>query len=215
MLALTLLITGREALAIAHDQSTLPAQEIHARGRKALGTGGPPQGLPVPLPEIARQTLARHFEHPDLSLEDFAKKFPLPQNYHQRAGVFVTLSENGKTRACWGSIDPQFSDLVRATIYTTEACLRKEYRFALIKAYQWQSLKPQVTIIRSVDPLHSLEGQNPFRDGLMVRLGSRGAVILPGEASDSHYQLVQCKLKAGIPVSQPCQLYRITADVLH
>jgi hypothetical protein len=49
--------------------------------------------------------------------------------------------------------------------------------------------------------------------GLMVRAGGKAAVILPGEASDAYYQMVLCKLKAGIRPKQPCQMYRIKADV--
>lgn len=173
-------------------------------------------GKCVPLPEIVRQTLALHFDHePNVSLEDFAKRFSLPERYRQQKGLFVTLSKNGKTRACWGSIDPQFPDLVRSTIYTTRAALTKEYRYPPIKSYEWKLLKPQVTVVHSLQPIHNVSDQNAFRDGLMVRSGGKGAVILPGEAADAHYQLVQCKLKAGIPIDRPCQLYRITADVFH
>jgi AMMECR1 domain-containing protein len=110
-------------------------------------------------------------------------------------------------------MNPQYPNLVVGTVYTTESALSKEYRYKKIRANEWQLLKPQVTVVRSVEPIGSMAEQNPLMYGLMVRAGIRSAVILPGEAVDAHYQLVMCKLKAGIPSSQPCQLYRIKADV--
>ena len=169
----------------------------------------------ISLPDVVRKTMALHFGQSDKykSLDELAHSFDITKNYRRPAGIFVTLSRKGKTRACWGSINPQYADLVTGTIYTTEAALSKEYRFKKIKFDEWQLLKPQVTIVKEVQPIQSMSDQNPMQFGLMVRSATKAAVILPGEASDAHYQLVICKLKAGISSTQPCQLYRIKADV--
>jgi len=172
----------------------------------------------ISLPAIARQTLAAHFGHADKqysSIKEFADSFPVPQRYKKSAGIFVTFSRKGKTRACWGSIYPQYPDLVKGTVYATEAALTKDYRFKKIRESEVSFLKPQVTIIKSIQPISSLTGQNPLAYGLFVRSGGRTAVFLPGEASDAYYQMIQCKLKAGINPGQPCQMYRIKADVLN
>jgi len=130
-------------------------------------------------------------------------------------GLFVTLSKDGKTRACWGSVTPEHTDLIASTVYTTEAALTKEYRFAPVKRGEIKDLKAQVTIIKSIVPINSIREINPLRHGLFVRQGGRAAVMLPGECIDAHYQMVQCKLKAGIPANSRCQMYRIIADVSH
>lgn len=167
------------------------------------------------LPEVVRQTLALHFGESTQyeNFDELAHSFIVPKKFEKTAGLFVTLSRHGRTRACWGSINPQFPNLVVATVYTTESALSKEYRYKKIRANEWQLLKPQVTVVRSVEPITSMSEQNPLMYGLMVRAANKSAVILPGEAVDAHYQLVMCKLKAGIPSSRPCQLYRIKADV--
>jgi AMMECR1 domain-containing protein len=168
------------------------------------------------LPDLVEDTLAFHFgdsKTPVHSLAELAKSYRVPENLKKPAGVFVTLSRNGKTRACWGSVTPDYPDLVSATIYTTENALNKEYRFPKIKRGEYELLKPQVTVVRDIRPLTSIRGQNPMLFGLMVRAGGKAAVILPGEASDAYYQMVLCKLKAGIRPKQPCQMYRIKADV--
>ena len=167
------------------------------------------------LPAIVRETLARHFNRPgkQLSFEQFNARFAVKPEDQQRLGIFVTLSKRGKTRACWGSIYPLAPDLVHATILATEKALSRDYRYPPIQKSELNDLKAQVTIIKDIVPLSSINEQNPLVFGLMVRNGSRGAVILPGEAVDAYYQMVLCKLKAGIPAQQKCQLYRIIADV--
>jgi AMMECR1 domain-containing protein len=168
------------------------------------------------LADLVEDTLAFHFGDPTVpfySLKDLAASYSVPDNFKKPAGVFVTLSRNGKTRACWGSITPEYPNLVSATIYTTEAALNKEYRFPKIKRGEYQLLKPPVTVVRDIRPLESIHQQNPMVFGLMVRAGGKAAVILPGEARDAYYQMVLCKLKAGIKPKQPCQMYRIKADV--
>src|SRR5262245_2967989 len=104
------------------------------------------------LPVIVRQTLVRHF-HPELfanktTLDDFAEQYKLTPYYRQRKGVFVTLSKEGKTRACWGSIDPEQKNLVTETVFTTEAALSKDYRHPLIKGSELNDLKCQVTVVK-------------------------------------------------------------------
>lgn len=169
------------------------------------------------LNEIAMKTVENHFlaDGKRRSLAKLTEDFSRDKVKGTSKGVFVTLSKNGKTRACWGSITPEYADLITSTVYTTEAALNKEYRFAQVKRSEINDLKAQVTVIRSVDPIESIREINPLRHGLFVRQGGRAAVLLPGECVDAHYQLVQCKLKAGIPVKSRCQMYRIIADVFH
>lgn len=167
------------------------------------------------LPSIAMQTLKHHFDKDErnTSLSEFASRFHLTEQYKRSAGLFVTLSKNGKTRACWGSIFPEHQNLVTATVFTTEAALTKEYRFPPLKKEELKDLKAQITVVNAVEPIESFRQLNPLRHGLFVRSGARAAVILPGEAKDAYYQLVLSKLKAGIPSRSPCQMYRIHTDV--
>jgi hypothetical protein len=168
------------------------------------------------LPAVVKRTMGFHFLGPAAkpkSLDEFVRQLPVPPYLRLRAGVFVTLSRNGRARACWGSVLPEHPDLVKSTAYATVAALTREYRYPPIKRSEWRALKPQVTVVRSLEPIEGLSGQNPLRDGLMVRSGGKAGVLLPGEARDAHYQLITCKLKAGIGPGERCQLYRIKADI--
>ncbi len=171
----------------------------------------------IKLTDVVRRTLAFHFDDsPDKgTLKQFAESLDsgVPDIYKKPAGVFVTLSRKGKTRACWGSVTPQYPDLILATIYATEGALNKEYRFASIDKHELSFLKPQVTVVRALEPVGSFRELNPVLHGLMVRSGGKAAVLLPGEAVDPYYQMIQCKLKAGINPKSSCQLYRMKCNV--
>jgi len=216
---LLLVALGCQSAAAAASGTGETAPSTAASGTAASTTAA---SAPAPatqtadsLPEIVRQTLALHFGESTQfkNFDELAQSFVVPAKFKKPAGLFVTLSRKGRTRACWGSIHPQYPNLVVGTVYTTESALSKEYRYKKIRANEWQLLKPQVTVVRGIEPISSMANQNPLVFGLMVQAGGKSAIILPGEAIDAHYQLVMCKLKAGIPSTQQCQLYRIKADV--
>jgi AMMECR1 domain-containing protein len=170
----------------------------------------------IALTQVVRLVESVHFGERKLgkqTLDEFADRLPVNARFQKRAGVFVTLSRNGKTRACWGTIFPQQKSIVEETVFSTIGALTKEYRYPAVQASEWKGLKPQVTVIRSVDPINNIRFQNALRDGLLVRAGGKSGVFLPGEAVDAYYQLVQCKLKAGIAPGEPCQLYRLRTEI--
>lgn len=178
----------------------------------------------VPLTEVVRRTMSIYFDKNRTAGNASSRYANLAQSAMptsgkntRSAGVFVTLSRDGKTRACWGSIESHRQNVVEATIDATLGALTKEYRYPPVSPSEWRTLKPQVTVIRALEPLEITRGVphglNPLRDGLMVRTGGKSGVMLPGEARDAVYQVVQARLKAGIGPNEPFQSYRIVADV--
>ncbi len=166
------------------------------------------------LPQVVRMTMAQYFSPTHTQdWNRWAAGIPVSPMYKQPAGLFVTLSVNGRSRACWGTLFPEHANQVQATVFNTLGALTKEYRFPPIRPDEWEHLKPQVTVVKGIEPVSSLAAVNPLRDGLMVRSGGKSGIILPGEARNAHYQLVQCKLKAGIQPGERYQIYRIRTDV--
>lgn len=218
LVALSVDATALPARVSRQLQTDAPARQQQKKAQSAAKesahapTGRDPEK--VSLPALAREAIAIHFQSSRYaSLQELIDATPVCKEYQQPRGLFVTLSRGGRTRACWGAVYPKGMNQVEATVATTEAALSKEYRYPRVKESEWPGLTAQVTVIRDLEPLGSISEQNALQYGLLVRQGGRGAVLLPGEASDAHYQLIKCKLKAGIPVEQPCQIYRIRADV--
>ena len=168
------------------------------------------------LTDIVKHTMELYFKGEAggaKAIRDYAENIRVQAEFNKPAGVFVTLSRKGKTRGCWGSVHPQHATIAKSTVYATLGALSKEYRFKPIKPAETKFLKPQVTVVRAVEPVANIQMVNPFRDGVMVRSGGKSAVILPGEASDAYYELVMAKLKAGIKANEPCQIYKLKADI--
>lgn len=167
------------------------------------------------LVEIARHTLRRYFklESSQKSLEQYAKSLKCDPAFRKPAGVFVTLSKNGSTRACWGTVYAQQADIAREAIFSTLGALTKEYRFRPIRKSELIDLKIQVSVIRDIVPVNNFASINPLKDGVMVRSGGRSGVILPGEATDAYYEFVLARLKAGIKPGEACQIYKLRTDI--
>ena len=168
------------------------------------------------LPEIARKTLDYYFEpSKPSSYRQFAQSFKVIPEYKQKLGLFVTLSSKGQTRACWGSINAEYPDLVQAVVYTTINALSKEYRYPPIKQAELTNLQIQITLIYGLEAIPNIRAFNPFTQVLMLRKGSQTAIILPRETTDAHYALIQAKLKAGLKNTEHnYQLYRLKTKLI-
>lgn len=193
----------------------LPILSLQQQSSSALpiSTSAATQSLPI----IVRQTMHLHF-----ASANTAGRFPLlsyitglkvEPKFKKPAGVFVTLSKSGKTRACWGSIIPQQQSIAAEVVYSTLGALTKEYRYPPIREHEIDKLHIQVTIIKSVEPVNNVLAINPFRDGLMVRCGGKSGVILPGEATSAYHQMILAKLKAGIKPKESCTIYRLRTEI--
>ena len=162
------------------------------------------------LPGLARASVESYLEGKAFSYKDLK----VIDVYNGRiAGVFVTiLDEDNKSRGCWGKLYPQ-GDLKESVAMAAIGAIKKDYRFKPPSLGELPDMKFQVSVVVEVVPISSVREVNPYRDGLMVQAGSRGGILMPGEAVDAHYQMVQCKLKAGIQPDEPCSLFKLITKV--
>ena len=169
----------------------------------------------VPLNTIAQQTLVTYLKNPArFNANTWIAQYTVAKPYQQPKGVFVTFSKAGKTRACWGTMQPQQSNLVKETVFSTLSALNKDYRFPPIRLSEVTDLHTQVTVVDNVQPVASITSINPLRDGLWVRSQGKSGVILAGEASDATYQLMLAKVKAGIQPHEVFTLYRMKTHAI-
>jgi len=183
----------------------------------SAGTQRPP--LPDTLPALARQAIAHYFATGQV----LPPPDEIPPHWQRSAGVFVTVSTEGRPRGCWGSLDPGGEDLARATIRAAVGAVTRDWRYGPLQPGELESAAIQVAIVRRVVPLASagrspfaaVEQVDPTRTGLFIRSGTRGAVLLPGEALTTEWQLATAKRLAGIPADQPVELFRVEAELLH
>lgn len=128
-------------------------------------------------------------------------------------GLFVTITDqNKKPVGCWGSLNPPVN-LKIAIVNSAIDAVKKDYRTKLLTLSELNRVKFQVSIVKNILPVNSLSCINPVRDGLMVKAEGKTGIILPGEAVDSHYQMVQAKLKAGIKPKEPCYMFKLVTTI--
>jgi len=180
---------------------------------KVIGIPAPVQLQPLPetLPALARQAIAHYFATGQV----LPAPEEIPPHWRRPAGVFVTVTREGRPRGCWGSLDSGAEDLARATIRAAVGAVTRDWRYPPLRPGELESAAIQVAIVRRVVPIASLEQVDPTRMGLFVRSGARGAVLLPGEALTTAWQLSTAKQLAGIPADQPVELFRVEAELLH
>jgi len=185
---------------------------VGPREEGGIPAPGQPQPLPVRasgteslrLPALARQAIAHYFATGQV----LPAPEEIPPHWRRPAGVFVTVTREGRPRGCWGSLDPGGEDLTRATIRVAVGAVTRDWRYPPLRPGELESASIQVAI-------PSLEQVDPTPMGLFIRTGTRGAVLLPGKALTTAWQLSTAKRLAGIPADQPVELFCVEAELLH
>ncbi|MCF2972688.1 AMMECR1 domain-containing protein [Synechococcus sp. Nb3U1] len=169
------------------------------------------QPFPETLPALARQAIAHYFATGQV----LPTPDGIPPHWRRSAGVFVTVSTDRQPRGCWGSLEPSSGDLATATIRAAVGAVSRDWRYVPLRATELETASIQVAMVRRVVPIVSVEGVDPTRMGLFIRSGAQGAVLLPGEALTTEWQLSTARRWAGIPAGQPVELFRVEAELLH
>ncbi|HEY9721099.1 MAG TPA: AMMECR1 domain-containing protein [Oscillatoriaceae cyanobacterium] len=138
----------------------------------------------------------------------------VPASLADAAGVFVTLSRDGRTRACWGSVSPRQSSLALDLATTAAQVLYKDYRQPPVRPAELAGLVARVSIVGPLEPVGSVSQLLPRRYGLLVSAHGRGGVLLPGEAATAAWQVWECRRKAGIPPRAQGSMVRFETAVV-
>lgn len=138
----------------------------------------------------------------------------VPACLAEPAGVFVTLSHGGRTRACWGAVSPRQSSLALDLATTAQQVLYKDYRQAPVRQEELAGLVARVSIVGPLAPVSSAAELLPRRYGLLVSAHGRGGVLLPGEAATAAWQIWECRRKAGLGPRVPVSMYTFETAVV-
>ncbi|HEY9766058.1 MAG TPA: AMMECR1 domain-containing protein [Chroococcales cyanobacterium] len=128
-------------------------------------------------------------------------------------GVFVTITEGGKTRGCWGSVEPQTKNLATEIALDTRKALFDDYRFRPVNPAELKKLRFYVSLVQALEPIEDWRSLRPMQEGLLVSSGGRGGVLLPGEARTSIWQVNECRRKAGIMPGKPVRMFKFKTTV--
>jgi len=151
------------------------------------------------LIDLARDTITRYLR---------TDTVPLPRGGSPRllreAGVFVTVKKHGQLRGCIGRILPE-GTLIRLVSAMAIESAFKDPRFPPVTARELGDLDIEISVLTPMTPVAGPEAIVVGRDGVLLRVGSAGAVFLPQVATEQGWTRVQLldhlAEKAGLPSS--------------
>ena len=132
---------------------------------------------------------------------------PVPENLPEelkkrRAGVFVSLKEEGRLRGCIGTIHPAQENIAREIIENGISAASRDPRFDPVQPEELDRLVYSVDVLGETEKISSPEQLDVKRYGVVVSKGLKRGLLLPNlEGVDTvEEQIGIAKRKAGIPV---------------
>lgn len=161
------------------------------------------------MPNLARLVVEHYLTHKKLDVRVYSLN---NSSKSKILGVFVTIyNSKMQTKGCWGNLYPS-QDINKSIETAAVGAVKNDYRQKPITLNQLKDAKFQVTIVRNIVQVRSYREVSPVSNGMMLQSGSKIGIILPGEAVDSYYQMVMCKLKAGISDNERYKIYKLVTN---
>lgn len=131
----------------------------------------------------------------------------------KKAGVFVSIHENGQLRGCIGTTGPTEKNMAEEIIRNAIEAASKDPRFPAIEAKELPYLDISVDVLSPNKTIASVEDLDVKKYGIIVESGNRRGLLLPNlDGVDTvEKQIAIAKQKAGIPEEEKVTLYRFEA----
>ncbi|MBL7685408.1 MAG: AMMECR1 domain-containing protein, partial [Deltaproteobacteria bacterium] len=111
---------------------------------------------------------------------------------------FITLKKQNETRGCMGNLMTQKKTLKEEIQKNFHLALTQDPRHRPVYREEIPQLEMYISEVLRPRPIKRLSEISPSKDGLLIRSGSKEAVVLAGEAKTLRYLLAFAKAKAGI-----------------
>lgn len=160
-----------------------------------------------PYVHLARQTITRLLKH----LPPFSDLSAYPEEMRQRkAGVFVSLHEEGQLRGCIGTFRPTTECIAKEIIQNAVSASTEDPRFPAMEEKELDHLDISVDVLGEVEPVKDVSELDPQRYGVIVSCGRRRGLLLPDlEGVDTvEEQIDIARRKGGIGEEEPLKLER-------
>lgn len=146
---------------------------------------------------LARQTIEAYVgERRQISIP---KDLP-EEMYESRAGVFVSLKEEGRLRGCIGTITPVQKSIAEEIIANAISVSTKDPRFHPVQSDELDKLVYSVDVLGTPEAITSPDELDVKRYGVIVTKGRKRGLLLPNlDGVDTvEDQITIAKQKAGI-----------------
>ena len=165
------------------------------------------QKLEDPYVHLARETVTRSIKH----LPPVTDISAYPQEMRKcKAGVFVSLHEEGQLRGCIGTFMPTTKCIAQEIMQNAVSASSEDPRFPPVEEDELDRLIYSVDVLGGIEPVKDIEGLDPHRYGVIVSCGSRKGLLLPDlEGVDTvAEQIAIARRKGGISENEPLTIER-------
>lgn len=157
--------------------------------------------------QLARRTIEEHVR------TGRAIEVPsgLPEEmYGSRAGVFVSIKEEGRLRGCIGTIQAVQTSIAEEIIHNAISASSQDPRFSPITENELDRLSISVDVLGDMESISSPLQLDVKRYGVVVTKGYKRGLLLPNlEGVDTiAEQIAIAKQKAGIGIMEEADLQR-------
>src|SRR5574344_627682 len=128
----------------------------------------------------------------------------------EKAGVFVSIHENGELRGCIGTTSATKKNVAEEIIANAIEAATADPRFSAIEAKELPYLDISVDVLSPYETIASVEDLDVKKYGVIVENGDRRGLLLPNlDGVDTvEEQLSIAKRKAGIAPEERVTIYR-------
>ncbi len=128
----------------------------------------------------------------------------------RRAGVFVSIKEEGRLRGCIGTIQATQHSLAQEIIDNAISASSRDYRFSPIEPEELEKISITVDVLGERERIASPQELDVKRYGVIVTKGRKRGLLLPNlEGIDQvEEQIAIAKRKAGIREEEEAELER-------
>lgn len=156
---------------------------------------------------LARKTINMFISENKIPVVD--DSFP-EEMKRKKAGVFVSIHENGALRGCIGTIEACYSSIAEEIINNAIQASMHDPRFEPIKANELDLLEISVDVLGPIENIKDRKDLDVERYGVIVKSGMKRGLLLPnldGITSIDQQINIACQ-KAGIDTEDDFELQR-------
>jgi AmmeMemoRadiSam system protein A len=160
-----------------------------------------------PYVHLARETITRFITH-QAPVTDLSS-YPVEMR-QKKAGVFVSLHEEGELRGCIGTFKPTTECIAKEIQQNAVSACSEDPRFPSVEEEELEKLVISVDVLGEVEPVKDSRELDVHRYGVIVSCGRRRGLLLPDlEGVDTvAEQIAIARRKGGIREEEPITLER-------
>ena len=176
-------------------------------------------GIIIPKPVMSPLVKLAHEAIRDYIVEGRVVQPPelLTPEMREKAGVFVSIHENGELRGCIGTFEPARLNVAEEIIVNGISAATRDPRFSPIEEHELNKLEISVDVLTEPEAISNKEELNPKKYGAIVQRGARRGLLLPDlEGVDTAEEQIDiCRRKADIGPDEKVQLFRFEVKRYH